>query len=103
MKSVMQHSFGKVTPPSVPRSQFNRSSGHKTTIDADYLYPLFVDEVVPGDSFHMRASIFARMSTPIYPIMDNLYVDTFFFFVPYRLVWNNFHKFLGAQDDTNRS
>lgn len=98
MKSVMQHSFGKVSPPTVPRSQFNRSHGHKTTIDADYLYPIFVDDVIPGDTFKMRANIFARMATPIYPVMDNLYVDTFFFFVPYRLVWSQFHKFLGAQD-----
>jgi hypothetical protein len=103
MKSVMKHSFGRVTPPSVPRSQFNRSSGHKTTIDADYIYPVFVDEVIPGDTFNMRASMFARMSTPIYPIMDNLYLDTFFFFVPYRLLWTNYHKFLGAQDDPGDS
>jgi hypothetical protein len=103
MKSVMQHSFGRVSPPSIPRSQFNRSCGHKTTIDADYLYPVFVDEVVPGDTFNMRANIFARMATPIYPLMDNLYLDTFFFYVPYRLVWNNFYKFLGAQDDPGDS
>ena len=97
MRSVMQHSFGRVTPPSVPRSAFNRTCGHKTTIDADYLYPVFVDEVIPGDTFKMRANVFARMATPIYPIMDNLYLDTFFFYVPYRLVWTNFYKFLGAQ------
>lgn len=103
MRSVMQHSFGKVSPPSVPRSQFNRSCGHKTAIDADILYPVFVDEVIPGDTFNMRANLFARMATPIYPIMDNMYLDTFFFFVPYRLVWSNFHKFLGAQDDPGDS
>jgi hypothetical protein len=103
MRSVMQHSFGKVMPPNVPRSQFNRSHGHKTTIDADYLYPIYVDEVIPGDTFKMRANLFARMSTPIYPIMDNLYLDTFFFYVPYRLIWNNYHKFLGAQDDPGDS
>lgn len=99
MRSVMQHSFGRVQPPSVPRSQFNRSCGHKTTIDADYIYPVFIDEVVPGDTFKMRANMFARMATPIYPIMDNLYLDTFFFYVPYRLVWTNFPKFLGEQED----
>jgi len=99
MRSVMQHSFGRVTPPSVPRSSFQRNSAHKTAIDADYLYPVFVDEVVPGDTFKMRANMFARMSTPIYPVMDNIFLDTFFFYVPYRLVWNNWNKFLGAQDD----
>lgn len=103
MRSVMQHSFGRVEGPNVPRSMFNRSCGHKTAIDADYLYPIFVDEVIPGDTFNMRANIFARMATPIYPIMDNLYCDVFFFYVPYRLVWNNFHKFLGAQDDPGDS
>jgi hypothetical protein len=99
----MQHSFGRVTPPQVPRSSFNRSCGHKTAIDADYLYPIFVDEVIPGDTFRMRATMFGRMATPIYPIMDNLYIDTFFFYVPYRLLWNNYHKFLGAQDDPGDS
>jgi hypothetical protein len=62
-----------------------------------------VDEVIPGDTFKMRANVFARMATPIYPIMDNLYLDTFFFYVPYRLVWTNFYKFLGAQDDPGDS
>lgn len=103
MRSVMQHSFGRVQPPTVPRSMFNRSHGHKTAIDADYLYPVYVDEVIPGDTFNMRANIFARMSTPIFPVMDNMYMDTFFFFIPYRLVWTNFHKFLGAQDDPGDS
>jgi hypothetical protein len=62
-----------------------------------------VDEVIPGDTHVVRANIFARMATPIYPIMDNLFLDTFFFFVPYRLVWTNFHKFLGAQDNPGDS
>jgi hypothetical protein len=103
MRSVMDHSFGRVEPPRVPRSVFNRSSSHKTAIDADYLYPIFLDEVMPGDTFALRASMFARMATPIYPVMDNMHLDTFFFFVPYRLVWSNFHKFLGAQDDPGDS
>lgn len=103
MRSVMEHSFARVEGPSVPRSQFDRSHGHKTAIDADYLYPVLVDEVVPGDTFKVRANIFARMATPIYPLMDNLFLDQFYFFVPYRLVFNNFHKFLGAQDDPGDS
>lgn len=103
MRSVMQHSFAKVEAPSVPRSQFDRSHGHKTAIDADYLYPVLVDEVVPGDTFKVRANMLARMATPIYPIMDNLFLDQFYFFVPYRLLWTNFHKFLGAQDDPGDS
>lgn len=103
MRSVMTHSFGRVEPPSVPRSQFDRSHGHKTTIDADYLYPVYVDEVVPGDTFKLRGNFFARMATPIYPVMDNIYLDTFFFYVPYRLLWTNCYKFLGAQDDPGDS
>lgn len=98
MKSVMQHSFGTVEGPKVPRSSFHRPSGHKTAIDADWLYPVFIDEVIPGDTHKMRANVMARMATPIYPVMDNLYMDTFWFFVPYRLLWTNFEKFLGAQD-----
>jgi len=99
----MNHSFGKVTPPNVPRTQFNRSHTHKTAIDADYLYPIYVDDVIPGDTFKMRANIFARMATPIYPIMDNIFLDTFFFYVPYRILHTNFYKLLGAQDDPGDS
>ena len=60
-------------------------------------------EVLPGDTFNMRANIFARMTTPIYPIMDNLHIDTFFFYVPYRILWTNWEKFLGAQDNPGDS
>lgn len=103
MRSVMQHSFAQVPSANINRSSFDRSHGHKTTIDADYLYPILVDEALPGDTFNLRANLFARMSTPIYPIMDNLYLDTFFFAIPIRILWDNFHKFLGAQDDPGDS
>ena len=103
MKSVMSHSFARVPSANIGRSVFDRSHGHKTTIDADYIYPVLVDEALPGDTFSCRANFFARMSTPIYPIMDNLFLDSFFFAIPMRLVWNNWHKFLGAQDDPGDS
>ena len=103
MKSVMQHSFAQVPSANVPRSMFDRSHGHKTAIDADYLYPIFIDEGLPGDTLNLKANLFARMATPLYPLMDNLFLDTFFFAVPYRLVWNNWHKFLGAQDNPGDS
>jgi hypothetical protein len=103
MESVMRKNFGRVEGPTIPRTQFDRSHGHKTTIDADYLYPIFVDEVLPGDTIQMRPTYFARMATPIYPIMDNLHFDDFWFAVPMRLVWSNWHKFLGAQDDPGDS
>jgi len=97
MKSVMSHSFSQVPQAKIPRSQFNRSSGYKTTMDASVLVPIFVDEVLPGDTFNLRASIFARMATPLHPVMDNIYMDQHYFFVPNRLVWDNWKKFNGEQ------
>ncbi|WNK14793.1 MAG: major capsid protein [Microvirus sp.] len=97
MKSVMKHNFSQVPTASIPRSNFNRSHGHKTTFDANYLVPIFVDEALPGDTFKCNATIFARLATPIVPIMDNLFLDTFFFAVPIRLIWDNWKKFNGEQ------
>ena len=78
MKSVMSHNFSRVPRAEIQRSSFNRSHGHKTTFDAGYLVPFFVDEVLPGDTFNCRATLFARLATPIVPFMDNLFMDTFF-------------------------
>ena len=102
-KSVMAHSFSEVPRADIPRSSFDRSHGYKTTFDADYLIPILVDDIIPGDTFNVNCSFFARLATPIYPIMDNMYLETFFFFVPYRLVWENWEKFCGAQDDPGDS
>lgn len=98
MKSVMQHKFSQVPQVKLPRSVFDRTHGHKTSFDSDWLIPFFVDEALPGDTFRLSASIFARLATPIHPIMDNLYLDTFYFAVPNRLVWSNWEKFNGASD-----
>jgi len=103
MKSVMKHQFSKVPSVSIPRSSFDRSSGHKTAFNAGNLVPIFFDEALPGDTFNLNMSAFARMSTPLYPVMDNLYMDTFFFAVPLRLVWANFQKFMGEQTDPGDS
>jgi len=103
MKSVMKHQFSKVPSVNIPRSSFDRSSGHKTAFNAGNLVPIFFDEALPGDTFNLRMSAFARMSTPLYPVMDNLYMDTFFFAVPLRLVWANFQKFMGEQTDPGDS
>ncbi|WNK14072.1 MAG: major capsid protein [Microvirus sp.] len=81
----------------IPRSSFRRQSTHKTTFDSGYLVPVYVDEVLPGDTFNLKMTAFARMATPIFPVMDNLYLDSFFFFVPNRLVWTNWVKFMGEQ------
>jgi len=96
-KSVNVHQFAMVPRADIPRSSFRRQSGHKTTFDAGYLVPIYADEVLPGDTFNLHMTAFARMATPIYPLMDNAYLDTFFFFVPNRLVWSNWKKFMGEQ------
>lgn len=90
--------FSQVPKAEIPRSSFDRSHGYKTTFDAGNLVPVFVDEVLPGDTFNLKMTSFARLATPIKPIMDNMFLETFFFFVPYRLVWDNWEKFNGAQD-----
>ncbi|AXL14808.1 major capsid protein [Microviridae sp.] len=104
MQSVMDHTFSEVPRADIPRSTFNRSHGLKTTFDSDWLVPILVDDVMPGDSFNVDCHHFARLGSPlIHPIMDNMYLETFFFFVPYRLLWDNWEKFMGAQEDPNDS
>ena len=103
MRSVMSHSFSQVPKAEIPRSSFDRSSGHKTTIDSGYLYPIFVDEALPGDTFTLNMSAFARLATPLHPFMDNVFMNTFFFFVPYRLIWDNWQKFMGEQTNPGDS
>ena len=103
MRSVMKHSFSEVPRANIQRSSFNRSHGLKTVFDADYLIPVLVDDVIPGDTFNCNMNFFARLSTPLHPIMDNLYLESFFFFVPYRLCWDNWEKMHGAQDDPGDS
>lgn len=99
----MSHSFSQVPQAKIQRSTFDRSHGYKTTFDAGNLVPFFLDEVLPGDTFNCKVSAFARLATPIYPIMDNMFMDTHFFFVPTRLVWDNFKKFMGEQTNPGDS
>lgn len=103
MPSTMSHDFSRVPQADIQRSTFNRNHGLKTTFDAGYLIPIFYDEVLPSDTFNLKMHGFGRLATPIYPIMDNIKLETFFFFVPYRLIWNNFEKFMGAQDNPSDS
>ena len=103
LPTVMKHEFSRVPQADIQRSTFNRSHGLKTTFDAGYLVPILIDEVLPGDTFSVNAMGFGRLATPIYPIMDNLYVETFFFFVPNRLIWDNWERFNGAQDNPTDS
>jgi len=94
-----QHRFGQVPRADIPRSTFDLSHGVKTTFDADYLIPMGVFDVIPGDSWNCKTTIVARLATPLHPLMDSLTIDTFYFFVPYRILWDNFERFMGAQDD----
>ena len=96
-KSVNTHSFAMIPKPDIPRSVISQEHTHKTTMDAGYLVPIYRAEVFPGDTFNVRATIYARMATPLFPVMDNLWMDTQFWFVPYRLVWTNWQKFMGEQ------
>jgi hypothetical protein len=97
--SVMnaQQHFSQVPGVSVPRSTFDRSHSYKTTFDAGKLIPFFWDEVLPGDTKHIKATTFGRLATPLHPIMDNLYLDVHWFFVPARLTWENWQKFMGER------
>lgn len=100
----MQHNFANVPTMRFPRSSFKRNHTHKTTFNADYLIPIYVDEALPGDTFDVNAALFARLSTPLKtPIMDNLYLDIFFFAVPHRILQTNFPKIFGAETNPSDS
>lgn len=105
LNSVMRSGghFARAPQVNVPRSAFNRTFGHKTTFNAGLLIPIYLDEVLPGDTFSLRMTAFARLSTPIHPIMDNMVMETFFFFVPNRLVWENWQRFCGERTDPDSS
>jgi hypothetical protein len=85
------------------RTKFDRSHVYKTTFNSGKLIPVFVDEVLPGDTTRMSVNYFARLATPIKPIMDNIYLDWFFFFVPNRLVWDHWQNFCFEQEDPDDS
>lgn len=102
-QSVNVHQFAMIPRAEIPRSSFVREHTHKTSFDSGYLIPIYVDEVLPGDTFNLQMTAFCRLATPIFPVMDNLHLDTFFFFVPNRLVWANWEKFMGAQDNPGDS
>ena len=102
-KSVDLHKFAMIPKADIPRSAFKIQKTHKTTFDAGYLVPIYVDEVLPGDTFNLKMTAFARLATPITPVMDNLHLDSFFFFVPNRLVWSNWQRFMGEQDNPGDS
>lgn len=95
--------FSQIPNSPIQRSIFDRSHDYKTTMDAGYLIPFFLDEVLPGDTFKLRVNAFVRMNTLIAPFMDNVFMDTFFFFVPTRLVWDNWQRFCGEKKNPGDS
>ena len=103
MRRSRPTNFAKVATANIQRSAFNRSFGYKTTFDSGYLIPFFCQEVLPGDTHTVKPLIFARLSTPIVPFMDNLYLDTFFFFAPNRLLWEHWKEFCGEQKNPGDS
>jgi hypothetical protein len=93
--SAKQHQFSEVPHADIQRSTFDRSHGLKTTFNAGELVPIYVDEALPGDTFSCNLTAFSRLATPIHPTMDNAFMDTHFFAVPVRLVWDDFEEFMG--------
>ncbi|WNK14142.1 MAG: major capsid protein [Microvirus sp.] len=103
-KSADVHKFSMIPKADIPRSSFRIQKTHKTTFDGTGLiYPVYLDEILPGDTFNLKMTAFARLATPLFPIMDNIFLDSFFFFVPNRLVWSNWKKFMGEQDNPSDS
>ena len=99
----MAHLFSQIPSVKMPRSAFQRDYGVKSTFDSGYLVPFLIDEVLPGDTFKCKSSILTRMTTPIVPIMDNIHLDTFYFYVPSRLLWDHWKNFNGEQKNPDDS
>jgi len=95
--------FNNISPAPVPRSSFQRDFTRRSTFNASDLVPIFLDEILPGDDVNVRMNAFVRMSTPIKPLMDNLYFETFWFFIPNRLTWDNWERFQGQQTNPGAS
>lgn len=103
LPSIMDHDFSRVDGNQIERSKFRRPYTHKTTIDAGYLYPLVVDEILPGDVVNIQATAVGRILSFLYPLMDNITMSQFWFFCPARLLWDNWEKFMGARENPGDS
>ena len=97
-RSVHSNRFSEVPSVKIPRASFDRTHTHKTTFNAGLLIPVMWDEIYPGDTVVMRPTFFGRLATPIQPVMDNMYLDVFWFFVQNRIIWENWVKMMGEQD-----
>nr|QJB20667.1 MAG: major capsid protein [Microvirus sp.] len=98
-----QHSFAQVPQANMARSAFDRSFGAKDTINFDELTPIMAEEILPGDTINLNVKSFARLAPQVRPMMDNMYLDWYFFFVPNRLVWDKWEQFNGAQNNPGDS
>lgn len=94
---ITSHDFSMIPKAEIPRSKFRLRHSYKTTFDAGFLVPIYCQEIVPGDQFSGRMHAIARLATPIAPFMDDLTFESFFFFVPNRLVWDNWVKMMGER------
>ena len=90
--------FNQVPRLDITRSRFKRRQDVKLTMNAGQLIPFYVDEVLPGDTFSIDQAAIVRMTTPIFPVMDNCYMDIYYFNVPCRILWKNFKRFMGEND-----
>ena len=91
--------FNQVPETHVSRTRFKRDQNILTTFDSGKLIPFYVDEVLPGDTFSIDTAAIIRMTTPKYPVMDDAYIDIYYFFCPNRILWDNFKQFMGEADD----
>lgn len=99
MKRNNEAHFNQVPALEITRSRFKRDQDIKLTFDAGKLIPFYVDEVLPGDTFSVDQSAIVRMTTPIFPVMDNAYLDYYYFFVPNRILWEHWKEFMGEVTD----
>lgn len=102
-RSVSAHDFAMVPRADIPRSSFRIDKMLKTAFGGGMLIPIFIEEVLPGDTFNIRATIVCRTAVPITPILDNWHIDVHYFFIPNRLLWNNWVKFMGEQNNPGDS
>lgn len=92
--------FNQIPEMKASRTRFNRDQTMLTTFDSGKLIPFYVDEVLPGDTFSINTSAIIRMTTPKYPVMDDAFIDFYYFYCPNHILWDNFKKFMGEVDDT---
>lgn len=97
-KTACQHNFATVPRADIPRSKFHMRQTRKQAFNASELIPIMVEEVLPGDTWSHKESILARLATPIAPLMDDLDLETFYFFVPNRILWKKWEDFITGKD-----